>query len=73
MAGRSSSRQRRSGSQKVGNDNGDSTAEAGEKPADFVALIAKQNLLKTRHMHFDRLVATTAINSLNTATFLAQI
>ncbi|KAL3985795.1 Protein-tyrosine phosphatase family protein [Acanthocheilonema viteae] len=67
MASRPSVKQRRSASQK------DSSAEVGEKPADFVALIAKQSLPKTRHMHFDRIVTATAINSSNTATFLAQI
>ncbi|MCP9264606.1 hypothetical protein DINM_022721 [Dirofilaria immitis] len=67
MAGRFSGRQRRNVPQK------DTSTETGEKPADFVALIAKQSLPKTRHMHFERLVAATAINSFNTATFLAQI
>ncbi|KAK6108782.1 Protein-tyrosine phosphatase family protein [Brugia pahangi] len=67
MTSRPSARQRRGASQK------DSITEAGEKPSDFVALIAKQSLPKTRQMHFERLVAATAINSSNTATFLAQV
>uniref|UniRef100_A0A915PG26 Tyrosine-protein phosphatase domain-containing protein n=1 Tax=Setaria digitata TaxID=48799 RepID=A0A915PG26_9BILA len=67
MTSRSSSRQRRSGSHRDGG------TEAGEKPADFVALIAKQSLPKTRHMHFDRLITANAINGSNTATFLTQI
>ncbi|EFO27097.2 hypothetical protein LOAG_01386 [Loa loa] len=67
MASRPSTGQRKSALQK------DSTTEAGEKPADFVALIAKQSLPRSRHMHFERLVASTAINSSNTATFLAQV
>ncbi|VDK84134.1 unnamed protein product [Litomosoides sigmodontis] len=67
MAGRLSAKQKRSAAQK------DSSTEAGEKPADFVALIAKQSLPKTRHTHFDRLVTAAAINNSNTATFLAQV
>uniref|UniRef100_A0A0R3RQ07 Tyrosine-protein phosphatase domain-containing protein n=1 Tax=Elaeophora elaphi TaxID=1147741 RepID=A0A0R3RQ07_9BILA len=66
MASRAT-RQRRSAVQKQ------NATDAGEKPADFVALIAKQSLPKTRRMHFDRLVTTTAINGSNTATFLAQV
>ncbi|VDN04955.1 unnamed protein product [Thelazia callipaeda] len=67
MVGRSIGRQKKSGSLKISNQ------DAGEKPADFVALIAKQSLTKSRRMHFDRLVATTAINGTNTATFIAEL
>ncbi|CAG9533082.1 unnamed protein product [Cercopithifilaria johnstoni] len=67
MASRLRAGQKKSALQK------DNSTEAGEKPADFVALIAKQSLPKTRRMHFDRLITTTAINSSNTATFLAQV